>query len=128
MEIIDLPQYGSVYGGEVSFATVEIVGGGLDIEGVVGDDLEFGLFFDHTDMTGYAFSGFVVLSSSPLQRSQAITVAPVDVAVGLFTVNLSKEDTLKIGPVSGRPWFLRWIEPGGKERSILMGKMMLNRY
>ena len=58
---------------------MEIVGGGLDIEGVVGDDLEFGLFFDHADMTGYIFSGFVILSSSPLQRTQEITVTPVDV-------------------------------------------------
>jgi hypothetical protein len=128
MAVVDYPVYGAVYDGEISFATVEIVGGGLDINGVAGDDLEFGLFFDYAQMTGYSFSGFVVLSSSPLQRTQGLTVTPVDASVGLYSVKLSKADTLKIGPVSGPPSFLRWIDPAAKERTVLMGHFSLNRY
>jgi hypothetical protein len=127
-KVIDYPVYGAVYDGDVSFATVEVVGGGLDIEGVAGDDLEFGLFFDYTQMTGYTFSGFVVITPSPLQRVIPIAVTVLDPTVGLFTVKLSAADTLKIGPVSGKPWFLRAIDPLGKQRTVLMGKLSLNRY
>ena len=126
--VVDYPVYGAIYDGEISFATVEVVGGGLDIEGVAGDDLEFGLFFDYEEMSAYTFSGYVMLTSSPLARSHPITVTPLDAAVGLFTVKLPRADTLAIGPISGRPWFLRAIDPAGKERTVLMGKFSLNRY
>jgi hypothetical protein len=119
MAVVDYPVYGAIYDGEISFATVEVVGGGLDIEGVAGDDLEFGLFFDYANMTGYTYSGYVITTSSPLQRTYPITVDPTDPTVGLFTVKLSETDT-KIGSVSDRPWFLR--ESRRKRTNSLDGK------
>src|SRR4029077_6033316 len=127
MAVVDYPVYGAIYGGDISFATVNVAGGGLDIEGMVGDTLEFGLFFDYQTFPGYTFSGYVILTPSPLQETYPITVSVTDAANGLYTVSLSKTDTTKIGPVSGRPWFLRLTDPAAKERTILMGKFQLNK-
>ena len=119
--------YGSVYDGDINHGTVELIGGGLDIESVVGDDLDFALFFDYLPLEDYSFESFVELDPPPLQRIYPLLVSGVDLSVGLLSVRLLRADTLKIGPVSGKPWYLRWTDPEGKERTILMGKMALNR-
>lgn len=119
--------YGSIYDGQVSNVSVEVVGGGLDVTGVVGDHLEFAAFFDYMTLTGYEFSGYIVLDSSPLTRTHPIIVVPIDLDVGLIGIKLTAQDTTAIGPVSGKPWFLQWTDPSGVKRQVLAGKFALNR-
>jgi hypothetical protein len=122
----DIAVYGSVYDGDISHVTVELIGGGLDIEGVVGDDLEFSVFFDYLDLTGYVFSAFVLLHDPPLMKTKPLTVVVTDLLNGLITVKLSTTETNAIGPVSRRPWFMRWTDSAGRDQTILAGKFQLN--
>jgi hypothetical protein len=124
----DLAVYGAVYDGQIDRVTVEVIGGGLDIEGVCGDDLEFSVFFDYLDLTGYVFSAFVVLHDLPLMKSKPLTVVVADVVNGLITVKLSTTETNAIGPVSRKPWFMRWTDSTGRDQTILAGMFQLNRY
>ena len=116
------------YNGDINHVTIEVIGGGLDIEGVVGDDLEFSVFFDYLNLTGYTFSAFVILYDLPLRKTKPLTVAVTDVVNGLITVKLSTTETNAIGPVSRRPWFIRWVNPSGRDQMILAGMFQLNRY
>jgi hypothetical protein len=123
---VEFPKYGAVYGEEISNVEADLSGGGLDLKGMVGDDIEIGVFFDYANLTGYTFSAFVVLDPPPLKRSFTITVTPLDLTVGFISVKLSSADSTTIGPVADKPWFLKW-SVGGKTRTILMGKLYLNR-
>jgi hypothetical protein len=123
----DLAVYGAVYDGQIDHVTVEVIGGGLDIEGVVGDDLEFSVFFDYLNLTGYSFSAFVLLHDSPFLKTKPLTVVVTDVVNGLITVKLSTTETNAIGPVSRRPWFMRWTDPTGRDQTILAGQFQMNR-
>ena len=107
-------------------ALAEITGADLDIEGVVGDDLEFAIFFGYMPVTGFTFSSFVELKPPPLRRTVPLTVTVLDGANGLIEVRLPRSETLKLGPVSRCPWKLSWVE-GGKTYTITMGNFQLNR-
>jgi hypothetical protein len=107
-------------------ALAEITGAPLDIEGVVGDDLEFALFFGYHPVTGFTFDCFVELDPSPLRKTVPLVVTVLDGANGLIEVSLSRTETLKLGPVSRCPWKLSWVE-SGKTRTITMGNFALNR-
>ena len=107
-------------------ALAEITGADLDIEGVCGDDLEFAIFFGYYPVTGFTFSAFIELSPPPLKKTFPLVVTILDGANGLITVNLAQTDTEKLGPFSGCPWKLSWIE-NGKTRTVTMGKFSLNR-
>jgi hypothetical protein len=122
----DLAVWGAMYSGDINHVTVELIGGGLDIEGVVGDDLEFVVFFDYLNLTGYVFSAFVILHDSPFMKTKPLTVAVTDVVNGLITVKLSTTETNAIGPVSRKPWFMRWTDPTGRDQTILAGTFQLN--
>lgn len=124
----DLAVWGAVYDGQIDHVTVEVIGGGLDIEGVVGDDLEFVIFFGYQNLTGYTFSAFVIVHDLPLMKTKPLTVAVTDVVNGLITVKLSTVETNAIGPVSRKPWFMRWTDPTGRDQTILAGMFQLNRY
>lgn len=127
-EVRNLPIYGAIYGEEISSVSVDVCGGGLDVSGVVGNPLEFACFFNYLPLTGYEFTGYIVLDPIPvLARRHAIVIAPIDLSVGLVSVSLTQADTLAIGPVSGKPWFLCWVDPDGVKRTVLMGKFSLNR-
>lgn len=123
----ELAVYGAIYDGQIDHVTVEVIGGGLDIEGVVGDDLEFSIFFDYQNLTGYTFSAFVILHDLPLRKTKPLTVAVADAVNGLITVKLSTTETNAIGPVSRKPWFMRWTDSTGRDQTILAGKFALNR-
>jgi hypothetical protein len=107
-------------------ALTDLTGADLDIEGVVGDDLEFAVFFGYHPITGFTFSSFIELSPPPLPETFPLAVEILDGANGLIGISLEKADTEKLGPISGRPWKLSWIE-NGKTLSVLMGKFALNR-
>ena len=107
-------------------ALVDVTGSELDIEGVVGDDLEFAVFFGYLPITGYTFSAFVELEPPPLQKVFPLTVAVLDAENGLIQINLSAANSLKIGPVSGCRWKLSWLETG-HTMSVAMGMFSLNR-
>jgi hypothetical protein len=107
-------------------ALAELTGADLDIEGVCGDDLEFAIFFGYMPVTGFIFSSFVELSSPPLRKTSPLTVTVLDGANGLIEVSLSASETLKLGPISGCPWKLQWVE-SGKTRTVTMGNFALNR-
>jgi hypothetical protein len=123
----DLAVWGAVYDGDISHVTVEVIGGAWILR-VVGDDQEFSVFFDYVNLTGYTFSAFVILHDLPLMKSKPLTVVVADVFNGLITVKLSTTETNAIGPVSGRPWFMRWADPSGRDQTILMGKFQLNKH
>ena len=107
-------------------ALAELTGADLDIEGVVGDDLEFGIFFGYMPVTGFTFSSFVELAPPPLRKTFPLVVTILDGANGLIEISLPRADTLKLGPISDCPWKLSWIE-ASKTRTITMGKFALNR-
>ena len=107
-------------------ALADLIGAPLDIEGVVGTDLEFAVFFGYMPVTGFTFSSFIELDPPPLRRTSPLTVTILDGANGLIQISLSKADTEKIGPISGKPWQLQWVE-ASKTQTVLMGKMALNR-
>jgi hypothetical protein len=107
-------------------ALAEITGADLDIEGVVGDDLEFAIFFGYHPVTGFTFTSFVELDPPPLRKTFPLAVTILDGANGLIQISLSKANTEKIGPVSGCPWKLSWVE-SGKTRTVTMGHFSLNR-
>jgi hypothetical protein len=106
--------------------TVDTLESFLDIEGVVGDDLEFAIFFGYLPVTGYTFSAFIELEPPPLQKVYPLTVTVLDAANGLIQVSLARADSLKIGPVSGCRWKLSWVETG-HTMSVAMGLFALNR-
>ena len=108
-------------------ALTDLTEADLDIEGVVGNDLEFAVFFGYMPVTGYVFSSFVELSPPPLRKTVPLTVTVLDAVNGLIQISLSKIETEKIGPVSGRPWRLQWLE-GGKTLTVLGGRFQLNRF
>ena len=107
-------------------ALAELTGAPLDVEGVVGDDLEFALFFGYQPITGFTFSGVVELAGPPLRKTAPLSVTILDGANGLIEIKLTASDSLKLGPVSGCRWKLSWVE-AGKTRTITMGKFALNR-
>jgi len=107
-------------------ALAEVIGSPLDIEGVVGDDLEVAVFFGYMPITGFTFSSFVELSPPPLLKTYPLTITVLDGANGLITISLPRADTLKLGPLSGRPWKITWLE-SGRTCTALMGKFQLNR-
>jgi hypothetical protein len=107
-------------------ALADITGADLDIEGVVGDDLEFAIFFGYHPVTGFIFTSFVELNSPPLKKTFPLAVTILDGANGLIEISLSNANTEKIGPVSGCPWNLEWVE-NGKTKTVLMGRFALNR-
>lgn len=107
-------------------ALAELTGAPLDIEGVVGDDLEFAVFFGYMPVTGFAFSSFIELSSPPLPKTFPLAVTILDGANGLIQISLARADSQKIGPISGCPWKLSWVE-NGKTLTVMMGKFALNR-
>jgi hypothetical protein len=107
-------------------ALTDLTGAPLDIEGVCGDDLEFAIFFGYMPVTGFTFSSFVELDSPPLKRTFPLPVTILDGANGLIQISLPRADTEKIGPVSGCPWKLSWVE-GGKTLTVMMGRFALNR-
>lgn len=104
----------------------EVTGAPLDIEGVVGDDLEVAIFFGYMPVTGFTFASFIELKPPPLPKTFPLTVTILDATNGLITVSLSRADSLKLGPLSGCPWKITWVE-AGKTFSALMGKFQLNR-
>jgi hypothetical protein len=107
-------------------ALTELTGADLDIEGVVGDDLEFAIFFGYMPVTGFVFSSFIELSGPPLRKTSPLTVTILDGANGLIAVSLARAETLKLGPISACPWKLTWLE-NGQTRTVTMGKLALNR-
>jgi hypothetical protein len=107
-------------------ALAEVIGSPLDIEGVVGDDLEVAIFFGYMPVTGFTFSSFVELKPPPLPKTWPLTVAVLDGANGLITVSLTRADSLKLGPISGCPWKITWLE-SGKTFTVAMGRFALNR-
>ena len=100
--------------------------GELDIEGVVGNDVEMDVAFQDTNLTGYTFSGFVILEPPPLQKTYALTITNTNLALGLIQVSLSDANTTEIGPVSGKPWYVSWNN-GGDIRNVLRGHLRLDR-
>lgn len=100
--------------------------GGLNINGVVGNDLTMDVAFEDTNLTGYTFSGFVVLEVSPLQKTYPLTITNTDLALGLIQVSLTDAQTTEIGPASGKPWYVSWNN-GGDIRNVLMGRFRLDR-
>ena len=107
-------------------AFAELTGADLDIEGVCGDDLEFAIFFGYHPIIGFTFTAFVEVDSPPLRKTFPLVVVILDGANGLITVSLARTETQKIGPISGCPWKLSWVE-AGKTRTITMGHFALNR-
>jgi hypothetical protein len=107
-------------------ATTELTGADLDIEGVVGDDLEFAIFFGYLPITGYTFSSFIELEPPPLKKTWPLTVTVLDAATGLIQVSLTAADSLKLGPISGCRWKLSWVETG-HTMSVATGNFALNR-
>lgn len=104
----------------------EQVGGGLNMNGVVGNDLTMDVLFEDTVLTGYTFLGYVVLEPSPLEKTYALTVTNTDLAEGQIQVSLTDAQTTEIGPISNKPWFLQWNN-GGDIRNVLMGRLALSR-
>lgn len=107
-------------------AQVDLTASDLDIVGVVGDDLEFAIFFGYLPITGYTFSALIELEPPPLRKTWPLTVTVLDVTTGLIQVSLSAADSSKLGPVSGCPWKLTWVETG-HTMSVTMGSFQLNR-
>jgi hypothetical protein len=126
-EVQNLPEYGAIYGEEESNLAIHLEGGGMDIEGMVGDDVSFAVFFNYTNLTGYTFTAHVALSLPPLKKTWPMTVSVTDQTVGLISVSIPKVDTAKIGPVARKAWFLNWTDTSGKLRTIMMGYLSLNR-
>jgi hypothetical protein len=56
-----------------------------------------------------------------------LTVVVTDLVNGLITIKLSTTETNAIGPVSRKPWFMRWADSAGKDQTILAGCFQLNR-
>jgi hypothetical protein len=108
-------------------ALTELTGASLDIEGVVGDDLSFAVFFGYYPVTGFTFSSLVELNAPPLTKTFPLAVEVLDGANGLIEVSLPAVDSEKLGPISGRNWKLSWVE-NGETRTILMGKFALTRF
>lgn len=107
-------------------ALAEVIGSPLDIEGVVGDDLEVAIFFGYMPVTGFTFSSFIELKPPPLPKTFPLTVSILDATNGLITVSLARADSLKLGPLSGCNWKLTWTE-SGKTLTVAMGRFSLNR-
>jgi hypothetical protein len=107
-------------------ALVDLTESDLDIEGVVGDDLEFAIFFGYLPLTGYTFSSFIELEPPPLKKTWPLTVTVLDAVNGLIQINLSAADSVKIGAISGCRWKLSWVE-SGHTMSVAMGDFQLNR-
>jgi hypothetical protein len=107
-------------------AAVDIGTSDLDIEGVVGDDLEFAIFFGYLPLTGYTFSSFIELEPPPLKKTWPLTVTVLDAATGLIQISLTAADSLKLGPLSGCRWKLSWVETG-HTTSVVGGNFQLNR-
>jgi hypothetical protein len=110
----------------MSSALLDLTASDLDIEGVVGDDLEFAIFFGYLPLTGYTFSSFIELEPPPLKKTWPLTVTVLDAVNGLIQISLTAADSSKLGPVSGCRWKLSWVETG-HTMSVTMGNFALNR-
>lgn len=108
----------------VTFAQIP---GGLNINGVVGNDLSMDILFQDTVLTGYTFSAYVVLEPDPLEKAYALTITNTNLADGQIRVSLTEAQTTEIGPVSNKPWYLQWIHSGLQE-NVLFGRFQLNRF
>lgn len=107
-------------------ATFDNLPGELDIEGVAGNDVEMDVAFQDTNLTGYTFSGYVILEPTPLEKTYALTITNTNLALGLIQVSLTDAQTAEIGPVSGKPWYVSWNN-GGDIRNVLRGRLRLDR-
>lgn len=107
--------------------TFEQIPGGLHINGVVGNDLTMDVLFQDTDLTGYTFTGYVVLEPDPLEKTYALTITNTSLVDGQIQVSLTEAQTTEIGPVSNKPWYLQWIHSGLQE-NVLFGRFQLNRF
>jgi hypothetical protein len=108
--------------------TFEQLPGGLNMTGVVGNDIDMDVLFEDTNLTGYTFVAYIVLTPSPLEKRYTMTVTNVDLAQGQIRVSLTDTQTTEIGPVSGKPWYLQWDDGLGEQRNVLMGRFQLNRF
>jgi hypothetical protein len=107
--------------------TFEHLPGGLDIEGVVGNDIAMDVLVEDTDLTGYTFLSYIILEPTPLEKRYAMTVTNTDLAEGQIQVSLTDSQTTEIGPVSNKPWYLQWTV-SGLTRNFLMGRFQLDRF
>jgi hypothetical protein len=82
-------------------ALVDLSESDLDIEGVVGDDLEFAIFFGYLPLTGYTFSAFIELEPPPLKKTWPLVVTVLDATNGLIQINLSAADP--------QDWSYKWL-------------------
>lgn len=106
--------------------TFEEIPGELNITGVVGNDITMDVLFKDSVLTGYTFSGYIILEPNPLEKRYALTITNTDLAQGQIQVSLTDAQTTEIGPVSNKPWFVQWIHSGLQE-NILFGRFQLNR-
>ena len=105
---------------------VDLSASPLNVEGVVGDDLQFVVFFGYLPITGYTFSALIELEPPPLRKTFPLTVTVLDATNGLIQIGLAAVDSVKIGPISGCRWKLTWLE-NALTKSITMGTFALNR-
>lgn len=114
----------------MSIPAFNLVPGSIDINTVVGDDFALLLEFkdedgDPVDLTGYTFDGRILLDNSPSNRYQALTIINTNLAQGRVTIGLTDTQTIILGPLSSRKWFLTWTV-GADTRTVLSGKFTLN--
>lgn len=106
-------------------AQFNLVPGGLDIQGVVGDD--FSLLFDfNIDLTGYTFDARVIFQNAPRNTYEAFTITETNLSEGRITLSLTDTQTKNLGPLANAKWYISWFV-GSNTRTVISGKFSLNQ-
>lgn len=108
-------------------ATFSVLPDTLDIEFVKGDELNVLLDFDQ-NLANYTFetwiikvltvSGGNVTSSLPIVE---FTQTPVDLTAGQINLSLDESVTGALELGGNYRWYMRWVAPGIKTRTVLSG-------
>lgn len=110
-------------------ATYSVLPDTLDIEFVKGDELNVLLDFDQ-DLTGYTFETKIIkvltVSGGNVTSSLEIvdfTQTIVSLANGQINLSLDESVTGALDLGGNYRWYMRWVAPGVKTRTVISGSV-----
>ncbi|NDD55928.1 hypothetical protein EBZ39_19030 [bacterium] len=118
-------------------ATFEQLPGSLDLTFVAGDQVDVGVTFTGTNLTGYTFSSYVYVSRQtvPLDGGDtvvlagstvaAVAITQVSLANGQLSLGLTEAQTADLSAAGSYRWYLRWVAPGSITRTVLSGNVVV---
>jgi len=96
--------------------------GELNIKSVVGTDFLCSLNFD-TNIAAYSFNAGIILNEYPSQVVFPITTSKS--GSNIVNLSLTQIQSLQIGAISNKKWFLNWVKDGIKQ-TIISGRFELS--